>query len=344
MPLDIKNLPHDGYSERENSDAINQVVQFSLSFGGNLRPAGNQYFKNEIIYDPPWTMVANKDTTDRPAPQATGLPFFASQLGTAPPWTIVNEASAAFIVTGQRYHFTTAINILGWRFWVTDPSPQKYTVILIIDPLGATPLIDIVLQDFEVASPGDDEWFPVNIGTRLVPVGAVFDLILLAESTAIPIQDSGVWVYKQSNGNPSEGEINHQNGGAEMRVHKTDKDSVAHNAFLEAMSEGDHISGGGIEWIITSVSDNGTHMRYGVSPTTRAQEDDLTMTFSQEVAASINYVTLVDHFLGSASVEGFKGVDTITGRVLDESAYGVDIELQTMTFSPDWAVMAYTGL
>ena len=29
MPLNLKNLPHEGYSERENSDAINQIIQFA---------------------------------------------------------------------------------------------------------------------------------------------------------------------------------------------------------------------------------------------------------------------------------------------------------------------------
>ena len=30
MSLNIKNLPHDGYTEREVSDAINQIIQFSV--------------------------------------------------------------------------------------------------------------------------------------------------------------------------------------------------------------------------------------------------------------------------------------------------------------------------
>jgi len=29
MPLNLKNLPHEGYSSRENSDAINQIIQFA---------------------------------------------------------------------------------------------------------------------------------------------------------------------------------------------------------------------------------------------------------------------------------------------------------------------------
>ena len=33
MPLNLKNLPHEGYSERENSDAVNQIIQFSSSGG-----------------------------------------------------------------------------------------------------------------------------------------------------------------------------------------------------------------------------------------------------------------------------------------------------------------------
>jgi len=30
MPLNLKNLPHEGYSDRENSDAINQIIQFAV--------------------------------------------------------------------------------------------------------------------------------------------------------------------------------------------------------------------------------------------------------------------------------------------------------------------------
>ncbi len=35
MPIDVKNLPPDGYSERENSDAINQIIQFG-GMGANV--------------------------------------------------------------------------------------------------------------------------------------------------------------------------------------------------------------------------------------------------------------------------------------------------------------------
>ncbi len=35
MPIDVKNLPHDGYSERENSDAINQIIQLG-GMGANV--------------------------------------------------------------------------------------------------------------------------------------------------------------------------------------------------------------------------------------------------------------------------------------------------------------------
>ena len=37
MPLNLKNLPHEGYSERENSDAVNQIIQFAGNVFGGTR-------------------------------------------------------------------------------------------------------------------------------------------------------------------------------------------------------------------------------------------------------------------------------------------------------------------
>ncbi len=339
MPIGIKNLPPDGYSSRESSEAINQINQLSLSFGGSVRPAGQQYYQNEIIYDPPWTMVAIRDTTDRPSPQPTGPIIWASQLGDTPAWTVNNNPNADLITAGQRYHFTFPIVISKGRFWVEEITPQTYAVLRIEDPLG-DPITEVFVPQADFPTTG---WKEVTLGQNLVIPPQTFDLLLLADSTAIPISDNGVWVYKQTNGNPSSGEINHQNGGAEMRVHKTDKDGTPHNAFLEAMSQGDNISGGGIIWTITTVTDNGAHMRYGVSPATRAQEGDLTMTFDQEQPASIDYVSVNNLWAAEPNVDGYLAVDVISPGALNDNQYGVDIEIQNMTASPDWEVLAYNG-
>ena len=50
MPLGVKNLPHEGYSERESSDAINQIIQFGSSgsdvFSGNSFSVPANHFRD----------------------------------------------------------------------------------------------------------------------------------------------------------------------------------------------------------------------------------------------------------------------------------------------------------
>lgn len=309
------------------------------------RPRGiwtpGRYRRNDMVLDSGWMMVAKRDTEERPAPQPIGQPFWVSGLGDTPGWNTQN-ATTSIILSGQRYTWNVVGYVVGARAWIPDTS-QQYQMLLIRDPAG------IPIQWWgERFTPGSTGWRTVNVERHLVESGQVADFFLVArEGSATFSSFTGFYTYKRTNGNPSSGEIWHQSsgGGNEMRVHHDDKNSVDLELQLESLAVGDTISGGGIDWDITSTDHQGSHVRFGVTPATRAQEGDYTFTFESIDPATLNYVQIANHYLSVPSVQGLLSTDqTPPGLITpDENAYGVDLQVQEAVLPEDWQAYAFTS-
>ena len=126
-------------------------------------------------------MVADTFTCDRPAPQPTGVPYWASGLGDAPAWT-VNQVSATEVISGQRYTWIDSAGYLtNARIWVPDVSAGvTYQLVTVIDPLGSNPIIEGSAQ-ISFASTGWNELF---IQPRLLGSGVVFDVYCIIRNHA----------------------------------------------------------------------------------------------------------------------------------------------------------------
>jgi hypothetical protein len=301
---------------------------------------GGLYIRNDVTYDQGWLMIANKDTTDRPAPQAVGAPF---PLYTgADPNTFV---SAKQVLTGNRYAPTTAGFVLSYRFWVV--SGNTYAVYHVENPLG-TPIIKL-LTLFTATVNG---WEVNPINPIIIGPSAVFDMIVLTtEPDPTPATFNGNWNYlvPQNPAPPALGQINHSRGQTgTMSISKTDNDGGDRSAEMAFLTVGDTIDGAGIEWTIQSISDQGTYFVFGVAPAATGSLGVQDFIFETVVPTDIEYLEDVNYWPSSPFVGEVQGIiaidDDYTNATINDNAYGVDIEAQQGESSDDWDLMARTEI
>ena len=119
----------------DGTDIINGWVKQSILGTGSLvwknTYTGGTYEKNDVVRDGEWTMVANKDTTERPAPQAVGDSYYNFIDGSE----INTSATAKQIIYGTRTITTTRGFLNGYRLKVV--AGQSYDVFTVEDPLNA---------------------------------------------------------------------------------------------------------------------------------------------------------------------------------------------------------------
>jgi len=129
-----------------------------------------------------------------------------------------------------------------------------------------------------------------------------------------------------------------------MLINHIDNDVVDQQVLLEGLGAGDTIEADGLTWTIVAVVQQATnHVEFQVTPETRIGAGLFTFTFSVIVDGLCPSVNITDHFLGNASVQGIKALDTISSIVLDNDAYGVDIFIQEADVSDEWELVSRNG-
>ena len=309
---------------------------------GGYQP-GTTYDPGDMARDGQTVGVAINRTQDRVAPQPQGAQYWVSGLGDTPAWEEVTDPSGNQIVTGQRYTLgaTTGFQVVQYRPWIPEINPLiNYRLVLVENPT-TNPVYHVLINEIPQDSVG---WITLNLPQAFWIPGDERDLIQIASSEAGLTTFNGFYDYKRSSGDPGEGEINHQGNGWDMRIHYTDENSTDLETELRSLNPGDLVSGGGLDWDILDTDERSSHTRLTVDPATRiGQEEKYTFTFSQFTATPIKYVRIVNHYSGNAEVQGLfsdTGYDPST-IVPDQNAYGVDIRVQNLQFSPDWDLIGF---
>ena len=304
------------------------------------------YYAYDQVLDSGWLMIANKTTTDKAAPQIIGTPEFLYS-GTAP----TSLVTAKQVVSGNRYQAPTDIAYQIGRIRVYTVVGNIYRIFYVEDPLGAAIINELLY--FVGSSAG---WVEFAVNTTILPQGGVFDLAVIAtEPDPTPTTFTGNWFYNTPNITdvPTAGNIIHATRESnEFRIHKVDGDLQARGPELEALNIGDIIDwgNGGTRWAIQSVIDNGTWMNLGVSPTTQESPDGTrNFTFETTTANPVTRVEDVDYWATTppefgGAAQGFYVEDGGYGDiVVNNNAYGVDIQLQRLGTSDDWEFQSLTG-
>jgi len=293
------------------------------------------YLKHDTVIDSDWTMVANKETTDRPSPQAVGLPVL-----------IYNGSSPTLPVTAKSV--VSGISIQGGEkaYWVSGYS--AYTVtgnfyrIFTVDK-------DDVIKELASFTASETGWKEFVLPLTLIPAYSDF---ILAQSVAEPDPSptiwSGDWDYltPQNDADPLTGQIV-QSGKSpsNLRIHKFDKASADRGTELLALTPGDIIEAVGMRWSIQLAPiDNGIWVGIVVAPAQQGSGSG-TQTFNFETVSPTPITIVVDtnywltNQLGTGLIRGVHSLDE-GATVYTDDAYGVNFELQEAYISPDWDLLA----
>ena len=302
-----------------------------------LLPIGDTYLKYSFTIEGDWSGVANKDTTDSPAPVLLGDPFNAYNGTIGSDAVLVKQ-----VIAGQRYTFAEGGFINEYR--VNTVIGNEYQVYSVKDPLGS-PIINLI-SSFTATVSG---WVNFNIIDVFVNAGEPFDLIVkINEPDPAPVIFTGDWNYFTPNNDdaPAVGQILQSNSSPNLfNVNYTDNISGDRKAELVALSVGDIIEKGGLRWSIQSNTDNGTYATFGVAPAVQDSPDGLyTFAFETTAPVPVTYAVDVDYWLGSATVQGLFIADGDYNDIVpNDNAYGVDLVLQRATVSPDWDLLPSGG-
>ena len=335
-----------GHSDVSGSYANRDLMGFT---GAGFEPvrrmnwvgewANTTYEQGDVTTDGAWTMIANKQTTDRPAPQPIGDPFnvYSGTIGET-------STSAKQIIFGQRYSPTVAFYLQSYRIYTKVGN--FYTIYAVTDPLGS-PVITQLLA-FEA---GADGWQEFRVDPALVYAGQVFDIVAVAyEPDPAPVTFNGNWDYQTpgSVSAPAAGQIIHPNSNTEIfRIHKTDNDAGDRSTELNALLVGDIIEApNGLRWAIQTISDQTTYLEFEVAPSTQYNVDGVAnFVFETVPSTTLTYAVDTGVWNGVATVAGLFAADSDYPSITpDDNQYGIDLEIQDVVTSPDWEVVAVSSI
>ena len=299
------------------------------------------YLKNDVVRDGDWTMVANKDTSDRPSPTLIN-PTQYTFAGNVEETTVTNAGSVAF---GTRFfNATQDYAISGYRIYAV--AGNSYRVFTRLDPSG-TPIINEGIN-FDATQTG---WVEFNIVPVIVPLNTEFDLIANVSQTDNSDTVTTIpYNYDQSGGSnnlPVAGEIAQGNNDSEyLRIHHTDNSGtpVDRQVFLESLVAGDRISTPGMEWVIEATQNNADHVRFTVSPSLTTNDGAYNVDFTQPTPTSLTIMEVLGYWPSSnfPNNEGLRSVDG-EPEIISTAAYGADILVQEVEVSEDWDLLAYNN-
>jgi hypothetical protein len=338
--------------------AWNELGAFAPEFRMNWRGFWGQqeYQKHDVVLDIPYTMIANKVTTDRAAPQPIGNPTY--QYPDIPAWQPFSNASVVY--TGHKYVFTETVEVRALRVWIPEIGENiSYRIVLIADPNGANPVYRVAENPTLRAG----EWTVVGVNTELILAGQEWLIYIDSVNSG----SESTWAYnwnKATSSNtatPPDGNWNTNVQQSLLRINWLDAEAipVSHqqelqvvpNTIFEISEVGQpeklehyRVNGAyteGTNWTeynVTLIRQENGGVGVGSASQVRAV---------QPVADPTEFVYLPDQWLGNqpvwGTIESFLAYDGIDQGVSPNIGYGIDLSVQQLNISDDWDVVASFG-
>jgi hypothetical protein len=301
---------------------------------------GSTYDPGSMVLDDGWTMVANKQTSERASPQPTGAEFYLYQ-GTSPAAAV----TAKQIIFGNKYTFGKSGYLNGYRIYAV--SGNVYAVSSVQYP-SEGPAIFTPILTFTATTTG---WTEITTVPVIIFEGTVFDLFaVVQEPDPTPTVFTGNWSYFTPNnaGVPVSGQISHANQQLDQfRIHYIDDDAGDRTLEIQALGNGDVVvDDTGFRWSIQNNADAGTYAVLTVAPATQSGPDGA-RSFDFETTVATPITRMVDvNWWGlnppvTGSIQGLYIEDGVYDDIVpDTSAYGTDLLMQEGEVSEDWDVAA----
>lgn len=297
------------------------------------------YLKGDIVRDDSWTMVANKNTTDRAAPQPIGNGSWTVDI-TAPGWSVQSPLGTN-VVSGNSIVALNNYLISGVRIYIPVVSSDLYyraVVAVYNDPDNP----DLVYSEWDnYPSIG---WVEKTGSGQIVSAGTRIDVAVEVEERSPGITDVVEYNYTSSNGDvvPGSGEAHRRLNRTYVWINKT----PATGTITTPPLPGTVITTSLSQWNVNAVVDQTTYWDCEITGTGNPADGLVEFTISTPSADTPQYYyENVDYWLTYpptvSTVAGFTNIDGTV--VLNDSAYGADLYYRPMDVSEDWDIMALAG-
>lgn len=304
------------------------------------------YVEFDVVTDDGWTMIANTTTDDRPGPQPVGDAEWVRDQFSPPALSETTYATEVLYV-GQRYEFIPAFLVRGIQFYL-PASAVGYNMEIwaVVDPGGANERIKNILPGFDIILENTGYWNQFSFGSTYVEAGVTIDVLMVLRVATGGVSFTHQWNYVRANGDPVPGSIYHQSGGNvdQIRVHEQDTSLIDRTLNLDNIGPGSVFTmvTSGYTWEVISASKTGDVYTFIVDPGARAGAATSDFTFTYFGSTSIPYVYNTDLYISDSRISGFLGNEYLPNELtfISNNGYGIDINVQNVTSSANWDVVA----
>lgn len=314
------------------------------------------YKTQEMVVDGEWTMIANKETSDRAGVEQDGEPQYT--IPDSPSWN--PQTDTPLSSTGALVTLSDFVVIDQIRFWRPSDSADFNYILIgknVTDPNNP----EVILNEEVPAGPIG--WVEFQTEGRIWEPGTEFELELVTGNTGSDDTWSRQWLYvAATSGDP--GSRNwRQDGGANQNIaiSKTDWGLADATSDLSQLKTGDKLLTSEaaaqdrfVEYVITDINEQPSYFEFLVD----ILEEGNTIRTNQlcnveafiRVAGNSPLVELPNYYQGndsfwsdSATFQGFRRSQLDDPIVGTDTAYGVDLRGVRLTKSDDWDIVAVSS-
>ena len=314
----------------------------------------NTYYTDDVVRDGNYLMAANKETTDRPSPQPIGdASFFLPDI---PVWTTLQHTGNVYSgmnidVPAGQLHEVQAV-----RVWVGDISATANYQVIIYDAITGLFKVGNSFSGDVLDAPG---WVSAPVDPFFVGPDDDFFLLVKNSNSSATTDFDHPWVRtadSNQDNDPGAGNWNQNNIDTRIRISATDDDAVSRATELALVVPGTIIKlqdeadpNAHTEFEVVATTNNTTWFMYDVTLLGTGTSGPSTIGLRQDVFFRVpvpdptDYYVLTDYFLPFPATSGYLSFDEAIGGALTDDAYGIDMQIQQYSASPDWDLMALTG-
>jgi hypothetical protein len=305
---------------------------------------GDTYQKNDMVLDDGWTMIANKDTSERAAPQPIGTANWV--LDTADPDWVLQEPVGTLVISGNTFLNNIAGYSSGYRVYIPEVGADIYyqTQIYVTVPGGER---EEELSDvFQANAIG---WITHTSNARLMPAGTLLEVLLGHENRSATATEVASYEYSSSNTDQITlaGFAHRRNNRTYVTFNETSQSGFAPGVFgLADVVPGTHIVTAISDWTVTStffITGENSY-RFEITgngnPVNGLEEFTFiipTGSLPQPYEQNIDYWNPQTN--PNVTGQGVLYLDGVE-QTVPNNAYGTDVLVQPANLPTDWDVVA----
>ena len=319
--------------------------------------APGTYETFDVVFDQLFAMVANKQTSDRAAPQPVGQPFFLLP-DDGSNWDGTDPSFVGQVTSSNRYTFARFGVIQSFRVYIPEGSDNTIEYRAFYqDRTDPNNIIIISSPVFTTAF--TDRWITVNLRGTVVNVGSIIEVGLITLNSATGTDDTFQWnsiANSNPDNDPGSGNLNTNNADTQLRINNIDDGGTNRITNLTAITPGTTITVSDAAnplaltaYQVITVADNIGYFTYGVSVITSGLGGYLRNALTN-VKIQIPVAQATEYVQGTAQWGTIPSQYTaIVGHLITSSdvtnanAYGSDIQFLEYAASPDWDILSFIG-